>query len=158
MNDVVMTGAVMGLIATLAMDCWVVLINRTLGLPPPSWDLPGRWVAHMPRGRVFHDDIAAASAVSQERAIGWAFHYAVGIAYGVALAVIMGPAWQAAPTFLPALIFAIATIGFGWFLMQPGMGLGVAASGTPNPWRARALGLAAHTVFGVGLWVGAQLV
>lgn len=157
MNDVWLTGVVMGLVATLSMDCWAILVNRVTRQPPPNWGVPGRWVAHMPQGRVFHEDIAAADPVAGENAIGWVFHYAVGIAYGITLAVIMGPAWLAAPTFLPALVFAIATIGFGWFLMQPGMGAGIAASRTPDPWRARVLGLAAHTVFGIGLWVGASL-
>ncbi|WP_316247468.1 DUF2938 domain-containing protein [Roseobacter fucihabitans] len=157
MSEILTTGLLMGLIATLAMDAWAVLINRVMKLPAPNWGLPGRWVGHMPAGRLFHDDIAAADPVAGEHAIGWVFHYAVGIAYGVALALIMGPSWLAAPTFLPAFVFAIATISFGWFLMQPGMGAGLAASRTPTPWRARGLGLAAHTVFGVGLWAGAVI-
>ncbi|MBT8458487.1 MAG: DUF2938 domain-containing protein, partial [Boseongicola sp.] len=49
-------------------------------------------------------------------------------------------------------IFSILTIGFGWFLLQPGLGLGWAASKTDNPWKARAFGLVAHTVFGLGMW------
>ncbi len=71
---------------------------------------------------------------------------------GGLLALIMGPGWFAAPTFLPAWIFAIVTIAAGWFLMQPAMGLGWAASATPDPRRARVMGLLAHTAFGVGLW------
>ena len=146
----------MGLAATILMDLWAFLLSRVAGVPMPNWGLVGRWVAHL-RDRVFHQDIAAADPVPNERLIGWAFHYAVGIAYGVTLALLMGAAWLRDPTFWPAWIFSILMLGFGWFLLQPGMGAGWAASRTPNPTKARSLGLLAHTVFAVGLWLGAQL-
>jgi hypothetical protein len=41
--------------------------------------------------------------------------------------------------------------------MQPAFGLGVAASKTPNPNKARLKSLMTHTVFGVGLYVWAYL-
>ncbi|WP_282062712.1 DUF2938 domain-containing protein [Roseobacter litoralis] len=150
-------GIVMGLVATAAMDLWGLLLNRLAGLPMSNWGRAGRWVVQVGQGRVFHDDIGAVAQVPREVQIGWAFHYAVGVIYGVALAVLMGPEWLAAPTFGPAWVFSIVMIGFGWFLMQPAMGAGIAASKTPAPWRARALGLAAHTVFGLGLWIGAMV-
>jgi Protein of unknown function (DUF2938) len=37
--------------------------------------------------------------------------------------------------------------------MQPSLGLGVAASRTPNPTQARLKSLMTHSVFGVGLYV-----
>ena len=147
----------MGLVATAMMDAWAVLLRRAAGVPAPNWAMVGRWVAHVPGGRVFHNDIADATAVSGEQNIGWVFHYAVGVVYGIALAFLMGPVWLAAPTFLPAWVFSIFMLGFGWFLLQPGMGLGWAAAKTPNPAKARVLGLLAHTVFGAGLWLGALI-
>lgn len=145
----------MGIVATGAMDLWALLLNRLAGQSLPNWGMVGRWVAHMQAGQVFHDAIAEASPVRNELQIGWVFHYAVGIAYGIFLAVFMGTEWLAAPTFWPAWVFSILTVGFGWFLLQPGMGLGWAARNTPNPWKVRLLNLAAHTVFAVGLWLGA---
>lgn len=156
-ESVVMTGVVMGLVATVAMDLWALVLKHLAGQPTPNWGMVGRWVAHMPNGRFAHDDIAAAPLVAGELALGWVFHYAVGLAYGVALALIMGAGWLAAPTFLPAWIFAVLTVGFGWFVLHPGLGLGWAASKTPNPWKARALSLIAHSVFGIGLWAGAVI-
>ena len=41
------------------------------------------------------------------------------------------------PTILPALIVGIGTVAAPFLLMQPGMGLGIAASRTPNPGAAR---------------------
>jgi len=157
MADILLAGILMGVLATLAMDLWALVLNRFAGQPLPNWAMPGRWVVHAVRGTVFHDAIAEAAPVKGELRIGWAFHYAVGITYGVALAVIMGPTWLAAPTFFPAWVFSILMVGFGWFLLQPGMGLGWAASKTPTPWKVRGMNLLAHTVFAVGLWAGALI-
>lgn len=101
---------------------------------------------------MFHADVAAAKPYAHELALGWAAHYAVGVVYGAIFALIVGEGWIAAPRFLPAWIFGIVTIAAGWFLLQPGMGLGWAASRTANPTRARVFGLMAHTVFALGLY------
>jgi hypothetical protein len=37
--------------------------------------------------------------------------------------------------------------------MQPSLGLGIAASRSPNPTRARLKSLVTHIVFGIGLYV-----
>ena len=63
-----------------------------------------------------------------------------------------GAEWLANPTFLPLWIFALLTIAAGWFLLQPGMGLGWAAANTPSPWKVRIMGLLAHTAFALGMW------
>ena len=157
MAEIVIAGVLMGVLATGAMDLWAVALNRMAGEPLPNWAMPGRWAAHLRRGTVFHDAISEAPRVRGELQIGWAFHYSVGVIYGIVLAAIMGPDWLAQPTFLPAFVFSVLMVGFGWFLLQPGMGLGWAASRTPNPWRVRVMNLAAHTVFALGLWVGALL-
>jgi hypothetical protein len=107
------------------------------------------------RGRVWHDDITRSAPVAKEAAIGWVGHYAVGVAYAAALLAIWGAGWAAAPTLAPALIVGVVTISAGWFLMSPGMGGGIAAARAPNPARARALGLVAHVVFGLGLYLTA---
>jgi hypothetical protein len=39
-----------------------------------------------------------------------------------------------------------------WFVLQPGMGAGIAASRTPNPRAARLRNLATHTAYGIGLF------
>ena len=56
-----------------------------------------------------------------------------------------------------ALIVGIVTVAAGWFIMSPGMGNGIAASRAPNPWKVRGLQLAAHVVFGFGLYLGGVL-
>ena len=53
---------------------------------------------------------------------------------------------------MPALIVGIGTVAAPFLLMQPGMGLGIAASRTPGPRAARLRSLLAHAIFGVGLY------
>jgi hypothetical protein len=61
--------------------------------------------------------------------------------------------WLTRPTLLPALLYGVGTVVFPFFLMQPSLGLGIAASRTSNPTQARLKSLATHTVFGVGLYL-----
>jgi hypothetical protein len=152
MLDLIWRGAVIGAAATVLLDFWAVFLWKAFGQGAPNWAMPGRWVWHLQDGKVFHDNIADAAFFAQEQALGWVFHYAVGIIYGIVFALIVGAAWLAAPTFLPAWIWGMATIAGGWFLLQPGLGIGWAASKTPNPWKVRALNVVGHTVFALGLW------
>jgi hypothetical protein len=48
-------------------------------------------------------------------------------------------------------------VGAGWFILQPGMGAGWAASLRPNPMQIRALNLISHTVFAAGMFATALL-
>ncbi len=152
--DLIWQSLILGIGATALFDLWGLALHLAFGLPRPSWVLGGRWFAHLARGQVFHDDIGQSPAVPGEAAIGWVGHYAVGIAYGAAL-LILWPGYAAAPRLGPALIIGVVTISAGWFLMSPGMGGGWAASKAANPWKARGLGLAAHVVFGLGLYLSA---
>ena len=158
MQTILLSGILIGAGATLAMDVWALILNRLFGVPLPNWANVGRWFWHLRSGKVFHDNIGSAGPHPNERAMGWFAHYAVGIAYGVFFLMIVGTKWLSDPSFLPAWIFAILTISAGWFLLQPGMGLGWAASKTPAPWKVRGLGLLAHTSFGLGMWGTALIV
>lgn len=158
MSDVLWQSLVVGIGGTAAMDLWALLLNAVFRQPLPNWGLAGRWFAHLAKGTFFHEDIAAAQAVPNETAIGWSAHYAIGIVYAGALLVLAGPAWVSNPTFLPAWLLGLVTVGAGWFILQPGMGAGWAASRRPHPMRIRALNLVAHSVFAAGLYATALLI
>jgi hypothetical protein len=157
MFDVVWRAVAIGIGATLLMDLWAILLHKAFGQPRPNWGPVGRWVWHL-GDKVFHDDIGNAAPYAYEVALGWAFHYVVGVAYGIILVVVVGTGWLAAPTFLPAFILGVVTVGAGWFLLAPGMGAGWAASKRPKPMQVRALNLVAHTVFALGLYGTALLI
>jgi hypothetical protein len=150
-------GIVVGFGATVLMDLWAILLWKVFGQSRPNWAPVGRWFWHLKNGVVFHDDIGKAEPYAHELALGWVSHYAVGILYGLILALIVGDGWFAAPTFLPAWILGIVTVGAGWFLLQPGLGIGVAASKLPNANKVRVLNLVSHTVFALGLFGTALL-
>jgi hypothetical protein len=158
MLDTLWSATAIGVGATVVMDIWAIALNKVFGLPLPSWGMVGRWVAHLGKGKVFHDHIGKAAPISNELAIGRVFHDAVGIVYGWLLVAMVGSQWLAAPTFAPAFILGMVTVGAGWFLLAPGMGAGWASSRRPSPMSVRALNLVSHTVFAVGLYGTARLI
>ena len=138
--------------ATLATDLWAIARRRLLGVPGPDYGLVGRWFAHMARGRFRHERIAAAPPVRGELLIGWTAHYLIGVAFAGVLLAVCGLAWVRQPTPAPALAMGIATVAAPFLLMQPGMGVGIAASRAPRPNAARLQSLITHTIFGLGLY------
>lgn len=146
-----------GIGATAAMDLAMVARRRLLGIAAPDYGLVGRWLGHMPRGRFAHPRIADAAAVKGERWIGWAAHYAIGIAFAAALLAVASPGWFRAPTIGTALAVGIGTVAAPFLVMQPAMGAGLAASRTPRPNAARAQSLVTHAIFGLGLYAAGLL-
>src|SRR5688500_13634206 len=146
-------GVAAGIGATALVDLWALLLRRALGWTSLDWAMAGRWLGHLPRGRFAHERIAAAPAVRGERAIGWVFHYLVGIGFAGVLLAVMGADWASQPTLLACLATGWLTIVFPWFVMQPAMGAGFAAARAPHPPRARLQSLLTHTVYGIGLYL-----
>lgn len=103
-----------------------------------------------------HQNIAQAAPVAGEQALGWLAHYLIGIAFAVLLLLTQAPQWPLQPTLAPALIVGVLTVAAPFFLMQPCMGAGVAASKTPKPNVARLRSLVGHSVFGLGLYGSAM--
>ena len=151
--DLLLRAVPIGVGATLVMDLWALLLKRLFGAPSLDYAMVGRWIGHLPRGRLTHPGIARSAPVAGERAIGWIAHYAIGIGFALLLLAIWGPAWAARPTLPPALIVGIATVAAPFLILQPGMGAGIAASRTPKPGVARLRSLMAHASFGVGLYL-----
>ena len=142
-----------GLGATAVMDIWLI----RPGQPFAGFGLIGRWVGHMARGRFVHASIAQAEPVPGESALGWLTHYAVGVGYAALLVQLLGPHWLHQPTLLPALMFGLLTVAAPFFVMQPAMGAGFAASRTPAPNINRLRSVSNHAAFGVGLHISALL-
>ena len=146
-----------GIGATATIDLWSLLRARWLGVPVPDWGLVGRWLAHIPRGRFVHAPIAKATPVRGERVLGWVAHYAIGIVFASMLIAIAGANWVGNPRLASALLFGLGTVMAPLLVMQPGMGLGMAARRAPRPWAVRAHSLVTHAIFGVGLWASAEV-
>lgn len=149
--------ALIGVGATAVMDLWALLQRRLLGIPSLDFAMVGRWLGHLPRGRFRHDGIGRSAVVDGERALGWTAHYLIGVIFAGLLLAVVGTDWLRAPTVLPALLFGILSVAAPFFILQPCMGAGIAASKTPAPGKARLRSLIAHSVFGLGLYLAAAL-
>jgi hypothetical protein len=146
-----------GIGGALLMDVWSFGLRRAFSIPTLDYALLGRWIGHFPRGRFRHARIAYAQPVAGERLLGWTAHYLIGIAFAWLLLALWGLDWVRMPTIWPALIVGLGTIVAPWFIMQPAMGAGIAASRTPDPRAARLRNLGTHLVYGVGLFATAVL-
>lgn len=145
----------LGVGATLLMDSWNLFLRRAFGLASLNYCLLGRWLRHMPGGTFRHANINAAAPKSFECTVGWIGHYSIGLMLALGFLLLASGGWLARPTLLPALLFGVATVIFPYFVMQPSLGLGIAASRTPNPSQARLKSLATHAIFGIGLYLSA---
>jgi hypothetical protein len=151
-------GAILvGLGATLVIDLWALLLRRGFNIPSLSYCLLGRWLLHMPGGTFVHQSIVAAAQKRHECTMGWVAHYLIGTGFAIAFVALVSPNWLERPTLLPALTFGVVTTLVPFLIMQPSLGLGIAASKTPSPIRARLKSLMTHTVFGVGIYIWAFL-
>ncbi|HEY8258293.1 MAG TPA: DUF2938 domain-containing protein [Gemmatimonadales bacterium] len=146
-----------GLGATLVLDLWALLLRRGFNISSLNYCLLGRWLLHMPDGRIVHESIAAAQRKRHECPLGWIAHYLIGTGFALMFVLLTSGAWLERPTLLPAVSFGLATTLVPFLVMQPSFGLGIAASKTPNPTQARLKSLMTHTVFGVGLYIWASL-
>ncbi|MDF3837722.1 DUF2938 domain-containing protein [Cupriavidus basilensis] len=145
-----------GVGATAVMDVWS-MIQKSLGIPTLDYAMVGRWAGHLCRGRFAHASIGKAAPIPGELSLGWAIHYAVGIAFAVLLVGIYGAEWLHDPVWLPALAVGTVTVVIPFFVMQPAMGAGIAASRTPTPWKNRLRSLLTHAIFGGGLYLSAAV-
>jgi hypothetical protein len=147
-------GAVaIGIGASVLMDAWNLLLKRVVGISSLNYCVLGRWLLHMPEGTFSHVSISAAPQRRFECSTGWLAHYSIGVAFALVFLALQSGDWLAHPTLLPALLYGIATVVFPLGIMQPALGLGIAASRTPKPAQARLKSLATHTVFGIGLYL-----
>lgn len=142
--------------ATVVMDLWAVLLQRLFRVQPSNWAMVGGGLgtfrvgssstteSRMPRPSVLSWRLAGSSTTHRHK-------------YGALLLGILGLGWARRPTLLPPLILSLVALVAPFFLLQPGMGFGVAGATTPNPNATRVRSALNHTVFGLGLYVSALL-
>lgn len=157
MNEIVMRTLAVGIGATVAMDLWALLLRHVYGVSGLDYRMLGRWLGHLAKGRLGHDGIGKAAPVAGEAPLGWAAHYAIGIAFAAGLVAVGGADWLQAPELAPALLTGLVTVAAPFLVMQPAFGMGIASSRTPNPMQARLRSIVTHLVFGTGLYIAARL-
>lgn len=144
-----------GVVATVIGDL-VTMGMGFIGLGKSKWGLVGRWIAGLPAGKWINPQLSTTPAVRGEVALGWGFHYFIGIIYGV-LYIGYCLWFSVSPAFSNAITFGILTVLAPYLILKPGMGGGIFARKSPNPLKSCLLSLVVHTAFGFGLWIGVKL-
>jgi hypothetical protein len=147
-----------GLGATLTFDLWALFLKHAFKIVPSDICLVGRWIRYMPEGIFRHSTIRSAAQRSNECTVGWTAHYMIGITFAITFVALVGENWLYQPRLLPAILFGVGTVLAPFLIMHPALGLGLAASKTPNPTQARVRSLMNHTAFGFGLYLFGLLV
>jgi hypothetical protein len=148
----VLSAVAIGVGASLLMDLWNLFLKLVFGIPSLNYCLLGRWLRQMPSGTFRHANISRARQMPLECMVGWIAHYTIGAGLAVGFLFVVSREWLLQPALLPAVLWGVSTVVCPLFVMQPALGLGVAASKTPNPTQVRVKSLATHTVFGIGLY------
>ncbi|SCW89351.1 Protein of unknown function [Sphingobium faniae] len=156
-TQTLVNAALVGIGGTIIIDLYAFLMQRVFGVPGTNWQMVGRWLGHMPKGQFVHTAIGKADPVPGEHVLGWAFHYAIGVGYGFLLVAIWGAGWLQAPSIAEPLILALALLVLPYFVMMPGLGMGLAGSKTPKPNVTRFKSLVGHSIFGTGMFLTAKL-
>jgi hypothetical protein len=146
----------LGIGATVFMDIWL-LILKIFKIPTLNFAFLGRWVGWIFQGKLFHQSITQSLQIKGEYLLGWVAHYSVGLIFALSFLFIMGSTWLIHPQFYSALLFGVVTVLIPFFIMQPAMGNGFAASKTPHPFLNCFKSLLNHSVFGSGLYLTAKL-
>ena len=139
-----------GFLATMTMDVGALAVLAPLfGTHGLGAAKLGRWIGHMRKGRFNHADIAAATPVGHEAALGVAAHYATGIALGAVYGLLLRGGRR--PNSLPlALGYGMGSTALAWFVVFPACGqglMGVRRGGL----RLGAFAFCTHTLYGLGL-------
>lgn len=141
-----------GIVATIVIDLWATFSNKFLNFPRTNWAMVGRWLGHIPSGRLTHTSISSSPEIIRENLLGWVFHYFIGVVYAFFYIGFIVLAMGSEPSALSAWLFGLVTILSPWFIMQPSLGMGICASRTPKPNMVRLQNLAIHSIFGLTLY------
>jgi len=154
MSEIILFILMVGIGSTIVLDIWGLITSKRKGEAPMDWGLPGRWVLGLLQGHFYLQD-GQTPATTNEKMIGWIFHYGVGVLYAALLLCFGGPY---APMVFPAFLigFVLATLA-GMFIMMPAMGAGVMARNLPNRVEAINGMLISHLIFALAEYVLARL-
>lgn len=149
---------ILGAIATALLDLWNIARHYLFDTPLTKYEFIGRWMLYMLDGQFYHASIKAAQALPYELMAGWIGHYFIGMVFAALLFLLFGLKWLEKPTFKPAITVGMVTVIVPYFIMHPGMGMGIAGYLTPNPLSVITKVIISHVVFGVTLYLGGHLI
>lgn len=149
---------VIGLFATFSMDLWGLALQFTLHIPHPTYAPIGRLISDIFNLHNYFANTSSKHALFIQERLGWYAHIAMGLFYAALFMIIKFKVLNAKPRFLSCLFFAWVMIFVPFLIEQPALGLGFAASHMTHPDIKRFMTLSYHTVFGIGLFIGACII
>jgi len=155
--DLVVSGAVAGVLGTVAMDLLNLVFARAGLTSRIDVGMIGRMAAGWARGRFRYEHPEEMEKAEHEMGLGLLTHYAIGLVlaffYVVGWHFLIGgpvsPAW--------ALHYGLATTVASWFFVYPSMGFGPLGLRSPEGLKAPLSALANHLFYGIGLAAGIVL-
>lgn len=146
-----------GIGSTIALDIWVLLVERLTGIPPTNWGVVGRWIAGMPSGHLVLQQ-SDKPISDTEKVIGWLFHYLVGIAYAGLILLIFGTAFIQNPQWMPVIVVGLILSTFaGLAILMPGLGGGFFGRLMPDKLTTYIYLIVAHGVFAIAQYFLSEL-
>ena len=156
--DLILVGALAGVLGTLAMDLLNNLIARTGILLKIEVEMIGRMAVGWTHGRFCYGNPEELKQAQYEMIYGYVIHYLFGV--GLAVLYLLGWAILVGGPASPiwAVVYGVATTAASYFFVYPSMGLGAFGKRSPERIRAILSPIANHLFYGVGLAVGVALV
>ena len=153
----IVAGIAAGVLGTVVMDLGNHLLARSGAVLTIDVVTIGRMAAGWARGRFIYNDPGEMEPVANEKLLGYAAHYAIGV--GLAFIYVFGWALLAEGPASPgwAVVYGLATTAASLFLVYPSMGLGMWGRRSPAGIRAVLSPPANHLFFGVGMAVALML-
>lgn len=146
-----------GVCACVIFDLWQLAFQRLTGIPPTNWALVGRWSINLvTEGQLIAHNLEAQPEKQNELAVGWFVHYSVAVAYATIYALLMSTNKLTAGL-TDGLLFGVVSVIVPWLIFLPCLGKGIMGRLTPNPQLVCALALMMHSLFGVAVGLGFNL-
>ncbi|MBT9386858.1 DUF2938 domain-containing protein [Pseudooceanicola sp. CBS1P-1] len=149
---------VVGIGSTIVLDLWGVFTAKIGWMPGTHWPSVGRWLLGIPAGHLVLDGTDTRPHTLSEAAVGWIFHYLIGLAYAVSFPLFWGIGFISAPTVFPVFLIGVIVSSLaGLIVLMPGMGGGIFARKLPNAGAMIVYVLVAHVIFAIAQYLLALL-
>lgn len=139
-----------GVVTTVLSDLWQRGFMAWIDGSRPDWRGVGRWVLGFRHGRFVDPEVKKRAPEEHENAVGWSFHYIIGVAYAVLYRAGL-KRLGLKPSLLAALTFGVLSMAAPMFCMKPAMGGGLCGCHAKRPWIGFFKTLSTHLSFAVGL-------
>ena len=134
------------------IDLWQRIVHGLGGSAPTDWAIIGRWLLMIFSHRIIvNTQLQETDAYSNERAIGWVFHYFVGGVYVIAYVILWKICGIISTTIWDGFVFGAISVVVPWFFFMPAIGAGILARKTANPVFVCISAFATHSIFGVSI-------